>query len=213
VWNKFRLTSNFLSDLSLIITPGDEIIVVNNGSTDQTADLLAWWENQLGSQLVVLHNRDNRGFGPGCNQGALLARHEHLIFINNDVVIQGDFITPMVSFSEKEDPHSIVFGRLVNWDSGWNQFNGTIIPYGEAWLFGLLRSLWIRLEGFDEQFVPCDFEDVDLSHRASQEGVILKEMALPVVHMGGQTGANLYNRIAITGKNQRRFMAKWGLEP
>jgi len=211
VWNQFKVTSNFLSDLSLILIPEDEVIVVDNGSIDQTPSLLKWWESKLSPQLHIIRNVGNLGFGPGCNQGARIAKREHLILVNNDVQIAGDFIAPMVEFVQEEDPHSITCGRLVDWDSGWNRFGDIIVEYGEAWLLGMLLDVWKLLKGFDERFTPCDFEDVDLSFRARREGVVLKELDLPIHHLGGMTGGKLENRIEITRRHRALFAEKWGL--
>lgn len=211
VWNNAGMTARFLSMLAPWLVRGrDEIIIVDDDSKDRSRVILRWWFKQLGGQLKVLHNARNLGFGPSANLGAQTALGDHIIIMNNDVDVLGNFITPTLEHLHR-DQLSIVTGRLVDWDSGWNNFGGTIIEYGEGWYLAMARSVWEGLGGFDERFVPCDFEDVDLGHRARALGIDLIESVppLPLHHLGGSTAGLLDDRRAITITNQRRFAQKW----
>ena len=66
----------------------DEIVVVDNASTDGTLELLA----TRFPGVVVSEQSANLGFGRAVNAGATLATGDALVFINNDVVCQPDFI-------------------------------------------------------------------------------------------------------------------------
>ena len=59
------------------------VIIVDNASTD---DSLARVEalTGLSFQLKIIRNAENRGFGAACNQGAVLASSEYLLFLNPD---------------------------------------------------------------------------------------------------------------------------------
>src|SRR5205807_9772602 len=61
-----------------------EVIFVNNGSTDGTAEYLA----TLGAGFRTLANASNTGFARACNQGAEAARGHLLIFLHHDTVPQ-----------------------------------------------------------------------------------------------------------------------------
>lgn len=211
VWNNAGMTARFLSMLAPWLVKGrDEVIIVDDASRDRSRVILRWWFKQLGGQLKVIHNAQNIGFGPSANAGAQTALGDHIIIMNNDVDVLGNFITPTLEHLHR-DELSIVTGRLVDWDSGWNRFGDEIITYGEGWYLAMARSVWEGLEGFDERFVPCDFEDVDFGYRAQALGIDLIESVppLPLHHLGGSTGALLDDRRAITITNQRRFAQKW----
>ena len=59
-----------------------ETIVVDDGSTDSTAEML---EGRDG--VRVIHNQESRGFGAASNQGAHAAGGEVLFFLNADTVL------------------------------------------------------------------------------------------------------------------------------
>jgi hypothetical protein len=75
---------------------GMEVLVVDNGSTDETATAL----DSLGAELFgdyfrAIHLAENRNFGPACNLGAREARGEYLFFLNNDTVLTPGWYPPL----------------------------------------------------------------------------------------------------------------------
>ena len=211
IWNKFEITNRFLTELFPLLKDGrDEVIVVDNGSTDLTPKILKWWKAKMGNQLKVIRNTTNLGFGPAVNIGAAQATGAKLIIMNNDVGIFGNFIIRTLEHLDN-DGLSIVVGRKVDWDGGWNRFGDQLIEYGEGWYLGMVRNVWEDLEGFDEQFVPCDYEDVDFSYRATRAGFELVDLSLPIRHLGGTSGNQIGSRETITRQNREKFAVKWGL--
>jgi GT2 family glycosyltransferase len=83
-----------------------EIIVVDNNSQDDVADILA----EKFPEVIVIENKENKGYAGGMTQGYHVASGEHLIFMNPDMVMH-------------EDSLSILKKKLIE-----NQHIGIIAP-------------------------------------------------------------------------------------
>lgn len=212
VWNRADLTMQFLHlNWGLYANRHDvEFVIVDNGSTDSTPRVLDRFEGMMGDRLFICRNEENRGFGPGHNQGACAAQGEILIFLSNDVVPGGDYIA-LIEAALAEEPGALVGPEMLRHDTGWNTFNGVTIPYLAGHCIACHRDTWGLLGGWDEQYVPCDYEDIDLSHAATQRDIPLVELSLPLTHLFGQSAQNLSEgRAAITLRSQAKFKEKWG---
>lgn len=82
VWNAWEHTDRCLQSLQDTLSRGDQVVVVDNGSTDGTGQALTGdpW-------LKVVRNTENQGFARACNQGAALADGD-VVFPNNDTAKQ-----------------------------------------------------------------------------------------------------------------------------
>lgn len=217
VWNKSDLTNKFLFQNWQLYRerPGVEFVIIDNGSTDNTAQILQGWQAMMATtghlvagQLHVITNEDNRGFGPANNQGVTVARGEVLVFISNDAIIEGPYLPESLEGHARD---MLIGPQVFRHDTGWNKFGDTIIPYVAGWCVICHRDTWQELGGWDERFVPCDYEDVDLSLAATKKGIALQQTPLPLSHLSGQSAQHLEGgRLAITLKNQALFKEKWG---
>jgi len=210
VWNKMTQTAECLAHLVPFLEPEDQLIVVDNGSTDETQMLLEYWQRIIPEQMDIIRNEENRGFGGANNQGAELARNPILLWMSNDVIVKGKFQASL-EMAFQGNRQRVVCGRLVNWPGGWNEFGDLIIPYAEGWFIAVTKQFFEVVGGFDPQFFPCDYEDVDLSYRAAQAGYELVQGKLPVQHRCGVTATQLENRLEVTKKHRMLFAKKWGL--
>jgi GT2 family glycosyltransferase len=214
VFNQASLTGDRLLELDRLfhIRHDFELIIVNNASTDRTREMLKWWKDHAEWRMLVKHCRNNLGFGPGHNLGARSARGEYLFLLSNDVVIEGDFLANCLQFMQTHPGEFICAPRVIDWPAGWNEFPGTLITYAEGWLLAMKTLTWRRLGGFDERYQPCDYEDVDLSYKAAQEGVQLRQVLMPVHHLGAATAGYNPARRQFTDDHRHKFAEKWGLE-
>ena len=85
-WNDRDRTADCLRSLSAQDHPAVDIIVCDNGSTDGSVPFL----RERFPQVRIIENRRNLGFGAAVNRGFEAARGEHLIFLNNDLVLAPD---------------------------------------------------------------------------------------------------------------------------
>lgn len=190
-----------------------EFVFVDNGSDKPTADALrALRQANLGASIQIIRNAFNLGFGPANNLGAAAATGRILVFTQLDVAVKGD-----LRLACKYVKEGTLYGaRLLANDTGWNNFNGRIVPYLEGYFLACTRTTWDLIGGFDPQYFPADFEDVDLSFAATQKGVPLSMLigAKTEHNHPGQAGWSQYKdekREAVTLRNRSLFRKKWSL--
>lgn len=211
VWNRSDLTSQYLygHNIHYPNPPDIEWIIIDNGSNDGTKDILEYWKSIIGNPLKIIRNRENLGFSVACNQGAKKASGGILVFLNNDVVIKGDYVTAIErTLTNKE----IIGPQLIGVDTGWNVFDGKVLSYIAGWCMSMTLATYEQLGGFDERYSPADYEDIDICYNALKKGYGLQAVRMPLQHLGEQTGNHLPNRRKITEANRVKFAEKWGLK-
>jgi GT2 family glycosyltransferase len=75
------------------------VIIVDNASTDDSLAQVEGLQN-LPFQLQIIRNTNNRGFGAACNQGALLAASDFLLFLNPDTRLYENSLSVPVAFMQ-----------------------------------------------------------------------------------------------------------------
>lgn len=71
-----------------------EVIIVDNAGTDAYADELA----ETYSFVRLIHNKENEGFGKGCNRGFKWAKGQLILFLNPDTIVPPDFEKKILDF-------------------------------------------------------------------------------------------------------------------
>jgi len=211
VYNHWNLTHQVLFDLYKTCRSSiEEVLVVNDASTDDDVYVgLQWWKKQGMLPLKVLNLKKNHMFLKAVNRGVNETSGDIVIILSNDVRIWGNFCSAakdvLSTFSD-----DMIGGRLLDFDTGWNVFDGHLFPYLEGWLIGCTRELWNRVGGFDERFSPSDYEDVDFSTTVvSLGGRLIQLQRGNFEHLGGQSIGFNSKREAITNINKEKFKKKW----
>ena len=110
-WNGYEHTRECLRSLEQISYANHEVIVVDNGSTDGSAERL-----QDGFPWCrFVRNRRNLGFAAGCNTGiryALRRKAEHVLLLNNDAVLTRDALEPAVQAMERDSSIGLIGGKI-----------------------------------------------------------------------------------------------------
>jgi GT2 family glycosyltransferase len=96
-WNRRDLLETLLQSLRAQIRPFDEIIVVDNGSLDDSADLA------LAAGAKVLRLGRNLGFAAAVNRGLGAADAEWVAILNNDVTLKPDWLAKLLDTAEGEN--------------------------------------------------------------------------------------------------------------
>lgn len=95
--NRWDLTENCLRSLAQHTRQCVEVIVVDNGSTDATAEACFVLGKELfGKNFIYLRQEKNRNFAPACNIGAGAASANLLFFLNNDTILRENWLPPLL---------------------------------------------------------------------------------------------------------------------
>lgn len=177
---------------------GNEIIVVDDASTDASLDLLG----KKFPSVKVIKKTHNDGFASSVNMGVREASGEIVVLLNTDVRPEKDFLAPLVKhFSDPsvfavgclekslEGGKTVLRGRgEAKWEKGFYiHWRGEVDKTTTAWVSGgssaFRKSIWEKLGGMDRIYDPFYWEDIDLSYRALKAGYrILFEPKSVVVH-------------------------------
>ena len=117
VFNKIEFTRKCLETLYKN-TPLDnpetsfEVIVVDNGSTDETPGFLREASEQY-PNLYYIINKENLGFSRACNIGAHYARGQYVLFLNNDTEPLPNWLPPLVEILDIDETVAATGSKLL----------------------------------------------------------------------------------------------------
>jgi GT2 family glycosyltransferase len=95
-WNRRELLEALLANLAAQTRPFDDIIVVDNGSTDGSADAA----ERAGARVLRLET--NLGFAAAVNRGIETAETEWVAILNNDITLASDWLALLLQAAERE---------------------------------------------------------------------------------------------------------------
>lgn len=214
-WNNAAHLTQCLSALSRQTVQDFEIILVDNGSTDDAAAEL---ESRRAGLHVTIHRLpSNLGFAAANNIGARLARGKWLALLNADAYPEPDWLESLLNAAERRPEFTFFASRQIQYDNpalldgagdayhvsglAWRQhYNQPVENYGlhEQEVFGACaaaalyrRDDFLVIGGFDETYFSY-YEDVDLSFR-------LRLLGGRCLYVSGATVHHIGS--ASTGKN------------
>lgn len=210
------------------------MIVVNDGSTDATADYL-----ESCSGIRVITHVNNCGFVQSINDGAAAARGRFLHLLNNDTIVTPGWMAPLLRTFEL-DTIGAVGSQLRAPDGTISEAGGVVWKDGNASNFGRGRSakdpavafpravdycsaaslmiradLFRQLGGFSQEFAPAYYEDVDLCFRVRAAGYrVAYHPDSVVVHFEGATsGTDTSSGVkSFQIAHRDMFAEKWSAE-
>lgn len=174
--------------------PVERIVVIDNASTDGTAERVL----QFADQVHFILNKVNNGFAGGQNQAIRQTRSDYVLVLNPDVVLDPYYLSEIIAFMERQPRVGSVTGQLVladdtnimdsaglgmkrtrnaydlgagelaaKWDVSQPVFgvSGAAAVYRSA----MIRDIEIDGQFFDEHFFAYK-EDVDVAWRANKLG-------------------------------------------
>jgi len=166
-----------------------EIVVVDNRSSDDSADVAKSYN------VRWLALEENPGLAPALNRGAAIAKGDLLLFVNNDMRFDQEFVSALVEPFERDEEIFATDGMQFNWDGTARghlaarltnlpprrDSSAELVPglyfyqqekteqspvfMGSAACMMVRKTLFEKLGGFDDR-LPLGYEDVEICWRA-----------------------------------------------
>ncbi len=234
LWNGSQYIENCLTAaLSQTYAPV-EIIVIDNHSEDDSANLVA----EKFPTVKLIHHERNLGFGGGCNAGLRVSKGDILILLNQDTEVQADWLNHLVEFLLTTPDIGIVGGKALYPDGTIQHAGGYVNEKGNGSHYGyrepdngkfdhmqevdyitgaalaITRQALEMVGELDEGFFPAYYEDVDWCYRVRQAGlrVVYVPQAMLIHQEASLSAGSGYNALYLFHRNRLRFVLKnWPL--
>lgn len=206
-----------------------EIIVVDNGSNDETVKYCHRERLKLVSLPI------NRGFPVACNLGLHIATGNALMLLNNDTIVTPNWLDNLLRCLYSSEDIGMV-GPVTNYASGKQQIQEPYTnladmasryntPDESKWqdtsrLVGICllfkRELLEKIGFMDEIFTPGHFEDDDFCYRSRLAGYRLLITGDCFIYHHGSASFQKKGQEAVQSLlkvNHQKFIDKWGVDP
>lgn len=210
--------------------PDFEVILVDNGSKDGSVELI---ENMFRSdrRLKILKLRKNIGFAAGNNVGIAHCTGNYIVFLNNDTIVEKNWLCELVKIMEKNNDIGAVQSKLLKMDNpkildsagDFVDYYGSVYSRGKGEnethydqldkIFSargaamMVKSNVLKEVGsFDPTFFMI-YEDVDLCWRINLKGYKIFYVPKSIVyHFSEATTVKLNNKFPLFHRTKNWLM-------
>ena len=174
-----------------------EVVVVDNGSTDETLEIVA------SHDVTLIEAPSNEGYGTACNLGAAVATQDILAFLTPDTLPSPGWLPPLVEALDHGVGAAMATIALLDEPTAFNTSGGVLTYVGLAWVsepgepiprlsepvtvpwpsgaaFAMAAATFASVGGFREDLFMYH-EDTDLGWRLSMRG--LPTVRIPQSHV------------------------------
>ncbi len=236
-WNRRELLHACLKSLENQSQQEFEVIVVDNGSADGSAEMA---EREY-PQVRLIRNRENRGFCAANNQGIQASRAEFIALLNNDAEAEPGWLEALLHSLEARPDCGMAASKIVVWEEpgridkaghliypdGQNRGRGsgerdrgqydrleeTLWPDGCAAMYR--KAMLDQIGGFDEDlFAYADDAELGLRARIAGWRCVYAPGAVARHHRGSTLGLKSARRLMLIERNRVLLAAKlfpWSL--
>lgn len=230
--NMVNLTKETIKGIALTCDVTFELIVVNNGSTDETKE---WLENGAESilkqnpnfvRLKIINNPYNRGISGGLNTGIIHATGEYLCMCANDILVPPGYFSWAIKNLELNpeigtiSPFYTEDNRFKGFDIFYNNYKN--VPKSDEWTDNwhlsviqvFTREMWEKVGEWDERLMNhlMDNDHGQRIYLAGFKPTAWKGMV--AFHLYGSFGrAQLVNQSKEAQHDSRYYLKKWKIFP
>lgn len=177
-YNGGRTLEECLHSLVRLDYPDHEIILIDDGSTDDTPQIVE------GFPQIIYHRQENRGLSAARNVGAELATGEIVAYTDSDCVVDEDWLTYLVQGMQDQQVEAIGGPNITPESDGWMakcvaaspgnpshvMLNDSSAEHVPGCNMAFRRSTLLMLGAFDTQFWIAG-DDVDICWRLLDAGL------------------------------------------
>ena len=227
-WNRADLLQAVLRNLAEQIRPPDQVIVVDNGSSDATPNVI----KEFAVDSIAFS--ENRGFAAAVNEGIRQAKGDWLLIVNNDVILEPEWLQTLLCSAEQENA-SFAAGKLLRpdgpgvvdgswdlvsraayaWRCGYGRPDGAVWSKRRRIFFAPMTAALFHCSVFDQiglldERFESYYEDVDFGVRCMLAGIEgIYDPAAVALHKSKTTfGKNDYRVMFLSARNQVFLLAK-----
>ena len=224
-FNEREVLLDCIASIAGAVGSDDEIIVVDNGSSDGSADAVA----EAFPEVRLVRLPVNR-YIFGLNDGLAVARGRFVAFCNNDMKVEEDFVRAAIPLFAQPDVFAVC-ARVLDrrgaeqgtrtagvWKHGLLFYEP--LPHAEtptACFFAVggqsffRRDMLVSLGSIDELLWPMYHEDIELSYRAWKAGYRIAYAPGSVCHhLGGQTSRKVFSEVELRSfVRQNELLTVW----
>jgi len=224
-FNEREVLLDCVESLRAAVSDQDEIIVVDNGSSDGSADAVA----EAFPQVRLVRLPQNR-YIFGLNDGLAVARGRYVAFCNNDMLVEAAFVEAALPLFDEPDVFAVC-ARVIDrrgreqgtrtagvWKHGllfYEPLAHSDIPTACFFAVGgqafFRRDLLVALGSIDELLWPMYHEDIELSYRAWKAGYRVAYAPESVCHhLGGHTSGKVFTKAQLRSfVRQNEILTVW----
>jgi len=188
-WNRADLIRSCVDSFLHCTDIPCRLIIVDNGSTDDTGVYLASLRDNEKCRFKVIRNTENNGFVEGTNQGMAIADAEYVCLANNDLIFTKGWLDEMIAVFQRDrrigllNPNSNNLGIHVPNNCDMETFADELkkaqkntfieMPFCIGFCMVMRRSVIDQVGLLSQEFAPAFFEDSDFSLRVKKAGHLI----------------------------------------
>ncbi|MCW1949420.1 MAG: glycosyltransferase family 2 protein [Candidatus Shapirobacteria bacterium] len=152
-WNTADITKKCVETINQYL-PGQEILVVDNGSQDHTVEILKKIKN-----VKIIENHANLGFAKANNIGFKQVTNDYLVFMNSDIELIDNSLSKMVGYLKNNSRIGIIGPKFLNPDL---TPQASVFPPQTA--FNAFREFWLNQKESYSKYIPQTKNPVNVSY-------------------------------------------------
>lgn len=192
--NRFKILQRLLKSIEDLNLKPDEVIIVNDGSVDQTKYLLKDWESDNHNFIpIVFNNPESQGPSAARNIGIQLSSSDAIVFTDDDCIPHPSWISSIMKSRHWERKEIAgIGGKVFNFRKGaiseYYSYHHILEPpkYNQYLVTAnacYLKNCLLEVNGFDETHRYPGGEDNGLSFKLANLGYLFGfEKDMVVLH-------------------------------